>query len=66
MITPSIVIATSKSPNGLTFKSLGLNSLPHNKKLSGDRKSLVDYTLPPVDKEGKISYNLMSDSDLSL
>jgi hypothetical protein len=59
-------LSWSKSPNGLTFKSLGLNSLPHNKKLSGDRKSLVDYTLPPVDKEGKISYNLMSDSDLSL
>jgi nicotinamide mononucleotide adenylyltransferase len=32
----------SKSPNGLTFKSLGLKSLPHNKKLSADRKSIID------------------------
>jgi hypothetical protein len=56
----------SKSPNGLTYKSLGLKSLPHNKKLSADRKSMIDYSLAPVDKSGTISYDVIPNSDLSL
>jgi hypothetical protein len=34
-----------KSPNGLAYKSLGMSHLPHNKKLSSDRKSMIDFSI---------------------
>jgi hypothetical protein len=43
----------SNSPNGITYKSLGLNNLPHNKKLSGDRKSMIDYSMPKKELSGE-------------
>jgi hypothetical protein len=42
----------SKSPMGLSYKSLGLNFLPHNKKLAGDKKSFVDYSMPKEESSG--------------
>jgi hypothetical protein len=43
----------SNSPNGISYKSLGLNNLPHNKKLSGDRKSMIDYSMPKKELSGE-------------
>jgi hypothetical protein len=42
----------SKSPMGISYKSLGLNFLPNNKKLSGDKKSMVDYSMPKEESSG--------------
>jgi hypothetical protein len=42
----------SKSPNGLTYKSLGMNHLPHNKKLTNDRKSMIDFTMQKYEGPG--------------
>jgi hypothetical protein len=42
----------SKSLMGLSYKSLGLNFLPHNKKLAGDKKSFVDYSMPKEESSG--------------
>jgi hypothetical protein len=42
----------SKSPNGISFKSLGLSNLPHNKKLSSDSRSMIDYTMPQKEHAG--------------
>lgn len=41
-----------KSANGISFKSFGLNHLPHNKKLTGDRKSMIDYAMTPRESSG--------------
>jgi hypothetical protein len=54
----------SKSPMGISYKSLGLNFLPNNKKLSGDKKSMVDYSMPKEESSG--NHLLSDDFDISI
>jgi hypothetical protein len=41
-----------KSPDGLAYKSLGMSHLPHNKKLSSDKKSMIDFSMTQKDLSG--------------